>query len=176
MAVPVTRAETESEWETDEDVIEAKPEEAKLEDALAKLDMLDLDSDDEKRHSVYTNKVAAKEEMKVLTAPTVVVEAPTAATTNGFENLRVPFGVVSPPQPSKTSGVHYKEEPEVAEEAKEEEAEEEEEVQILTKPKPEPEVKEEDTEDDDDLFDDDSDDDMMYTSDSISESNDEGMD
>ena len=127
MAVPVTKAETESEWETDEDVIEAKPEEAKLEDALAKLDMLDLDSDDEKRQSVYTNKVAAKEEMKVVTAPTVVVEAPTAATTNGFENLRVPFGVVNPPQPPKTNGVHYKEEPEVAEEAKEEEAEEEEE-------------------------------------------------
>ena len=45
--VTTTKAETESEWETDEDVIEAKPEEAKLEDALAKLDGLDLDSDDE---------------------------------------------------------------------------------------------------------------------------------
>ena len=51
LSVPATtKAETESEWETDEDVIEAKPEEAKLEDALAKLDQLDLDSDDEKRY------------------------------------------------------------------------------------------------------------------------------
>ena len=52
LSVPpaTAKAETESEWETDDDVIEAKPEEAKLEDALAKLDQLDLDSDDEKRY------------------------------------------------------------------------------------------------------------------------------
>jgi len=53
--VSVVKNETESEWETetDEEVIEAKPETPKLEDALAKLDMLDLDSDDDNRYNNY---------------------------------------------------------------------------------------------------------------------------
>jgi len=113
------KVETESEWETDEDVIEAQPEEPKLEDALAKLDQLDLDSDDEKRYSYYSNKVAEKEEKKT----SVVEESPSS-----LENVYVPFGPVA----VKEKAVNYVEEPEVAEEAMEEEDEAEEEEQKPT--------------------------------------------
>jgi len=53
--VSTVKNETESEWETetDEEVIVAKPETPKLEDALAKLDSLDLDSDDDNRYNNY---------------------------------------------------------------------------------------------------------------------------
>ena len=111
---PETKAETESEWETDEDVIEAQPEEPKLEDALAKLDELDLDSDDDKRYSNYSTKVQEKEDIKIVV---VDDDAP-----NSLENVKMPFGAV-----------HYKQEVEVVEEAKEaledDDAEEEEEYE-----------------------------------------------
>merc|ERR1712130_803780 len=78
------KVETESEWETDEDVLEAQPEEPKLEDALAKLDELDLDSDDDKRYSNYSTKVQEKEDIKIVV---VDDDAP-----NSFENVKMPFG------------------------------------------------------------------------------------
>ena len=112
------KVETESEWETDEDVIEATPEEPKLEDALAKLDMLDLDSDDDKRYNNYSNTVTQK------------VESSNPAV-NSFNDY---YSNPPPPPPAPVlPGVTYSEagdntfhyeQPEEAEEAQEEEEQE----------------------------------------------------
>jgi len=111
----VVKNETESEWEseTDEEVIEAKPETPKLEDALAKLDSLDLDSDDDNRYNSYSNRIKAK------VIENTIPEAPIE--TNGFSLI------VEPPQVNNGVLDIEKAEDEYAEEAEEaEDADEEE--------------------------------------------------
>ena len=110
------KVETESEWETDEDVIEATPEEPKLEDALAKLDMLDLDSDDDKRYNNYSNKVTEKVETS---------EPPVNSYNDYHYNPPSSNTTEEPALPSVTysednNTIHYQQ-PEVAEEAEEDE-------------------------------------------------------
>jgi hypothetical protein len=98
---------SESEWETDvtEDEQETKPNTPKLEDALAKLDNLDLDSDDDMRYKSYARTAAKKEVKAAAVEPKVIISEPTLPVTNG----------------TTTNGFHkeaeVEEEVEVAEEA-----------------------------------------------------------
>jgi len=85
------KTETESEWEeyTDEEVIEAKPETPKLEDALAKLDNLDLDSDDDNRYKSYAQnrlqkQVIVQPHPETLSAPFKIPQI--VEPTNEYEN------------------------------------------------------------------------------------------
>eukprot|EP00090_Calanus_glacialis_P046943 TRINITY_DN9471_c0_g1_i2.p1 TRINITY_DN9471_c0_g1~~TRINITY_DN9471_c0_g1_i2.p1 ORF type:complete len:1990 (-),score=532.71 TRINITY_DN9471_c0_g1_i2:402-6158(-) len=99
--ISVAKIETESEWEseTDEEVIEARPETPKLEDALAKLDSLDLDSDDDNRYSSY-NRSRLKETVIETTIPESPVEPviiplivePTEVNNGIVENERIEDG------------------------------------------------------------------------------------
>merc|ERR1712106_33093 len=105
--------ETESEWEseTDEEIIEARPETPQLEDALAKLDSLDLDSDDDNRYNNYN-----RSRLKDTVIENKIPESP-------IESVKIPL-IIEPPQVSDglvDNEVPEEEEVEEAEEADEEE-------------------------------------------------------
>ena len=84
------QAQTESEWETETDeepAVEANAEPSKLEDALAKLDMLDLDSDDDNRYNGYSKTIKSKDKSPETTVAQsivtpVIIEPPPIS--NGF--------------------------------------------------------------------------------------------
>ena len=86
---------SESEWETDvtedeqEQVAAVKQETPHLEDALAKLDQLDLDSDDDMRYQSYAKTAAKKEDKPHVIVQPPVVEAshPNPPQTNGMNGF-----------------------------------------------------------------------------------------
>ena len=86
---------SESEWETD--VTEDEQEQAatkqenphQLEDALAKLDQLDLESDDDMRYQSYAKTAGKKEEKPhvVVQPPSVEASHPNLPLTNGMNGM-----------------------------------------------------------------------------------------
>ena len=86
----------------------AKQDEPNLEDALDKLDKLDLDSDDDMRQKSYTKTAAARKEEKpqvVVQAPEVESYYPTPLVTNGvngFHNGKLEETVEEEEAPTST--------------------------------------------------------------------------
>lgn len=81
----IPAAEEDSEWETDvtEDEV-SKPATPKLEDALAKLDNLDLDSDDDMRYQRLSKVAASQQEDIAAPAEPTVTISESQAVSNGF--------------------------------------------------------------------------------------------
>ena len=76
--------------DNEQEQVAAKQDEPNLEDALDKLDKLDLDSDDDMRQKSYTKTAAARKEEKpqvVVQAPEVESYYPTPLVTNGVNGF-----------------------------------------------------------------------------------------
>ena len=104
---------SESEWETDvtedeqEQVAAVKQETPHLEDALAKLDQLDLESDDDMRYQSYAKTAGKKEDKPHVVVQPPVVEAsqpnpPQTNGMNGFHKEEVEEAVVEEEAPTST--------------------------------------------------------------------------
>lgn len=91
---PAVVVVSESEWETDytEDEQETKADTPKLEDPLAKLDNLNLDSDDDMRYQSYARTAAKKEEKAVEEVKDTIPEPSTTITGTTVET---PFGTTN---------------------------------------------------------------------------------